>query len=120
MNSAGKQKRKISEMEKLMYTVTYLIFAIMMVLCTIAAVWNTAFATSDTAKQLTHLRLYDDEGNTENPALIFFKKVGNFVLIFSNFIPISLIVTVGLVKLGQAFFMLKDNHMKFKGENASP
>merc|ERR1719359_361960 len=91
MNSAGKSPRKVSEVERLMARLTYVIGAIMIFLCAIAATWNTAFATSDTAKQLTHLGLFDASGETENPVLIWIKKQFTFVLIFSNFIPISLI-----------------------------
>jgi magnesium-transporting ATPase (P-type) len=120
MNSAGKSPRKISEVERLMARLTYVIGLVMVFLCAIAATWNTAFATSDTAKQLTHLGLFDATGESENPVLIWCKKMGTFVLIFSNFIPISLIVTVGLVKLGQVIFIYKDNNMVYKGQRASP
>merc|ERR1719428_2704287 len=103
-----------------MARLTYVIGTIMIFLCAIAATWNTVFATSDTAKQLTHLGLYDESGETENPAVIWIKKHLTFVLIFSNFIPISLIVTVGLVKLGQVVFMYKDKHMVYKKQHCSP
>lgn len=47
---------------------------------------------------------YDDDSNTTT----FFIKFGNWVLIFGNFIPISLLVTLEFVKLFQALLIEND------------
>ena len=38
-------------------------------------------------------------------ALIMVKTTGTWILIFTNFVPISLLVTLEVVKFGQAIFM---------------
>jgi len=39
------------------------------------------------------------------------KMMGTWILIFTNFIPISLMTTLEMVKLGQSFFMTNDANM---------
>jgi phospholipid-transporting ATPase len=50
-------------------------------------------------KSKSHLYL---ETGDENAGMIFFLRFGNWILIFGNFVPISLIVTVETVKYLQA------------------
>lgn len=45
----------------------------------------------------------------EEDIIVFFKKFGNWILIFGNFVPISLLVTLEFVKLFQAIFIEQDN-----------
>jgi len=44
----------------------------------------------------------------------------NFVLLFSNFIPISLIVSISVVKVIQMFFFLGDDDMVYNGIRCMP
>lgn len=43
----------------------------------------------------------------------FFVRFGNWILIFNNFVPISLLVTLEMVKLFQALIIGKDEDMIF-------
>jgi phospholipid-transporting ATPase len=43
--------------------------------------------------------------------LEFVKMTGTWILIFTNFIPISMLTTLEMVKLGQAYFMQQDANM---------
>ena len=52
----------------------------------------------------------DDKWNT-NPILLFIQKTGTWILIFTNFVPISLIVTLEIVKYWQGSFMGFDINM---------
>ena len=52
----------------------------------------------------------DDEWNS-NFGLLFLKNTGTWILIFTNFVPISLIVTLEIVKLWQGTFMSMDINM---------
>jgi len=47
----------------------------------------------------------------QKPFFLFLQKAGTWILIFTNFVPISLMVTLELVKLGQATFMSNDHLM---------
>ena len=44
----------------------------------------------------------------------FFVLFGNWILIFTNFVPISLLVTLEMVKLFQAMRIALDKLMKYK------
>eukprot|EP00347_Sterkiella_histriomuscorum_P010576 403375747 len=66
-------------------------------------IWNTKFFNLqydglDQGEQVNYL------GN-KSVAYLFFVGFGNWILIFTNFIPISLLVTLELVKFFQAAFM---------------
>jgi len=47
----------------------------------------------------------------------FFVRFGNWILIFGNFVPISLIVTVETVKFFQAINVSKDKNMVSENGN---
>lgn len=57
----------------------------------------------------------DVDGNSSNDNAIFvnqlIKKIGTWILIFTNFVPISLMVTLEIVKLFQANLMSYDIEM---------
>lgn len=52
---------------------------------------------------------------SENPFLNFAKRFGNWILIFGNFIPISLLVTIETVKFFQAVNIQKNENMVANG-----
>jgi phospholipid-transporting ATPase len=120
MNNSGRQPRKVSEVERMTQKLTLMIFSLQMVLCVIGASANASFVTSESTMDLTYLNLVGDDGKRPSVMDVFGPRIGTFVLIFANFIPISLIVTVGLVKLGQVFFMHKDADMVHASFNAVP
>ena len=49
-----------------------------------------------------------DKGKVIESGFPFIKKFGTWILIFTNLVPISLMVTADMVKLFQAIFMSHD------------
>lgn len=56
----------------------------------------------------TYLDFDTSEKWNSSWGLVFIQKTGTWILIFTNFVPISLIVTLEIVKLWQGFFMQWD------------
>jgi phospholipid-transporting ATPase len=56
-----------------------------------------------------------------NQWLMFFVRAGTWLLLLTNFVPISLIVTFEMVKFIQAYFMEVDADMvcPYRGHNAT-
>lgn len=52
-----------------------------------------------------------DKGKITESGFPFTQKFGTWILIFTNLVPISLMVTAEMVKLFQAFFMSNDYDM---------
>jgi hypothetical protein len=52
-----------------------------------------------------------DKGETQEAGFPFFQKVGTWILIFTNFVPISLFVNKEFVALCQCLFMKYDVNM---------
>lgn len=103
MNSTG-SKAKSSRIEKLMNVMILYIFLLQIFLCTIAACWGTiwelVYANSATYLDLTK--------STNSLFVKFATRFGTWILIFTNIVPISLIVTLEMVKYLQALFITWD------------
>ena len=52
-----------------------------------------------------------NEGESKESGFPFGKKLGTWILIFTNFVPISLMVTKEVVALYQGMFMTNDISM---------
>eukprot|EP00401_Gymnodinium_catenatum_P072459 CAMPEP_0117537468 /NCGR_PEP_ID=MMETSP0784-20121206/41980_1 /TAXON_ID=39447 /ORGANISM="" /LENGTH=1179 /DNA_ID=CAMNT_0005334055 /DNA_START=5 /DNA_END=3544 /DNA_ORIENTATION=+ len=117
MNSKDKKGRKVSHLEKDVGMFTFVMFVI--VLCLIAAAIGASFSSADTNLNLTYLGLKEQDGDHDHVLLTFVIKFFNFLILFSNFIPISLIVSMSFVKLIQVFFMYEDVHMVHETPTAS-
>lgn len=120
MNSKKQKGRKISHLERDVGKLTCLIFAIQMVLCLIAAIASAIFETSEENLRKKYLNLTDANGNARNALLVLLIRFFNFILLFSNFIPISLIVSMSFAKLAQIFFFYADNDMIYQGIHCMP
>ena len=98
MNTSTIRKRKISRLEKLTNKFILISFFIQMILCFIGALVWSLVAASSSFEEKEYLNLPKDE--------IFWHGILKFfslVILFSNFIPISLTVTMGIVKIAQAY-----------------
>ena len=103
MNSAAVRKRKVSALEKLTGEFTLIAFWIQVILCVVGALVWGLIASSATFEQKLYLNI-----STLTRAEIFGKaclKFFSFLILFSNFIPISLTVTMGIVKVFQSAVM---------------
>jgi len=62
-------------------------------------------------EEATYLSFKKDDEWNSNAFLLFIKTTGTWILIFTNFVPISLIVTLEIVKFWQGTFMGFDVNM---------
>lgn len=66
----------------------------------------------------------DGSGGYQSPLLTAFLKFWSFIIIFTNFVPISLLVTLDMVKMFQSRFIAWDREMyhearEFNGDRRS-
>ena len=88
-----------------MNTTIILTFCVQLALALVGAVTGTVQTLGD-AKGASYLGAGDKK--TTGFAYLLIQQVGTWILIFTNFVPISLMVTVELVKFWQAMFMTTD------------
>ena len=92
MMNTIRSKEKKSMLEKKMNKYIIFVFCFLIFFCMLSSIIYMIWFKF---KGRTYLYL---EIENENPASIFFLRFGNWILIFGNFVPISLIVTVETVK----------------------
>ena len=66
-----------------------MIFGVQNLLCVIAAVVSAIFETSPDNLQKKYLNLTNESGQAQNAFAILIVRFFNFMILFSNFIPIS-------------------------------
>jgi len=121
MNSQKKSGRKLSHLEVDVGKFTLLIFVTQCVLCLIAAIVSAVFDSSQENKDKTYLNLTDEDGNEKmNLFLNLVVRFFNFMILFMNFIPISLLVSMSCVKLIQVYFFYCDKDMIYEGIHCMP
>lgn len=110
MRNSVNSKVKFSKLETMITKSILIIFLIECVMCTvagiIATVWNSQ---NDVATQqylaLNDSKLLEDDWMWYTYLGVFFKVFCTWVLLFTNMVPISLLVTVEIVKFAQAIFI---------------
>jgi phospholipid-transporting ATPase len=108
MNSA-KIPQKISTLERLMGEFTLIVFIVQLVLCLVGALMWGIIASDPTFANKLYLDLFGLE-QTEIVGRSIMKYF-SYMILFSNFIPISLTVTTSLVKVLQALLIEADESM---------
>lgn len=102
MRNATATPIKRTAVERVINMQIIALFTVLIVLILISSIGNVIMTTAD-AKHLSYLYL---EGT--NKAGLFFKDFLTFWILFSNLVPISLFVTVELIKYYQAFMIGSD------------
>lgn len=109
MQNSTKNRKKLSLLEIQTNSYVLLVFFFLVMFCTIGSAvyifW--IFFNQDEIEYL--------DIKSENPFLNFAKRLGNWILIFGNFIPISLLVTIETVKFFQAAIIQKRENMVANG-----
>jgi|DEB0MinimDraft_12_1074336.scaffolds.fasta_scaffold30807_2 phospholipid-transporting ATPase len=95
MNSAN-AKYKFSSLEKLMNFALVVVFLLQIVLASVGSAVGTSWVINYNQKAY-YLDYATSEENINHVGL-FFQKMCTWILIFTNFVPISLMVTLELVK----------------------
>ena len=108
-NSIG-SKQKFSKLEKLITKSIVIIFLIECVLCFIAAAFSTVWIKINDEKTNAYLDMMaisslDADWEWYEYIQLFLKTFFTWILLFTNMVPISLLVTMEVVKFAQALFI---------------
>jgi phospholipid-transporting ATPase len=68
-----------------------------MIICTFCAVYYLLWYNGN-INNVEYLNIDRNDVVDNDPAYNFFVRIGNWILIFTNFVPISLLVTLEMVK----------------------
>jgi magnesium-transporting ATPase (P-type) len=82
-----------------------MVFIMLIVFCTIASILYLIWLGKNEAT-IGYIQLGKVTKFSE-----FFVRIGNWILIFGNFVPISLLVSIETVKFIQAIFISADDKM---------
>ncbi|OMJ88057.1 hypothetical protein SteCoe_10131 [Stentor coeruleus] len=110
MLNSSQSKVKFSSNEKQMNNQIIYLFFMQLVLCAFCAVFNVSWL-SNQKDNATYLEL--EKANTNIP-YNFVVNFFSWMLLFSNFVPISLLVTLEMVKFIQAIFIAWDLDLYFE------
>lgn len=114
MKNSVKAKEKSSLLEVKMYKYIILVFCFLILFCFVCA---TLYIIWKVENEDSHN--YLDLKNTNSVADFFIRFV-NWILVFSNFVPISLVVTVETVKFLQAHLLNKSKKLiDYRGERCT-
>lgn len=108
--------QKMSKMESKMNKSIAIVFIIQLTTACIFALGNI-ISNSQNKQRAYYLELnteFDFDNSailSKFPFLIYFIRIGTWILILTNFVPISLLVTVEMVRYIQALFIEWDIHM---------
>mgnify|MGYP001154452494 CR=1 FL=1 len=115
MQNSANSKYKFSKLETLSNFSILIIFCTQVALASLGAILGTRFSLSLNADSVTNPDCkttketpikdscfdeyyLDIQANTSGALVIFVKYLGTWILIFTNFVPISLMVSLELVK----------------------
>jgi len=116
MLNSTSAKAKSSRVEKTMNRQIIYIFVMQMILCFSAGIVYASWSSADRDKTDSYLDWDNDNPLDSNFLTMVLVNFGTWILIFTNFVPISLIVTLEVVKFCQAWFITQDEEI-FDEEN---
>ena len=105
MNSISAKEKK-SQLENQMNIYILIVFLFLILFCTLGSFFYIIWLFKSADKEV-YLEI-----SMGNMVVQFFTRAGNWILIFGNFVPISLMVTVETVKFVQATLMSRDKKME--------
>lgn len=112
MLNSTKARAKRSKVELLMNKMIITVFIFQLLFCLFSSLFN-AFWYLSYQNKLEYLNI-DRNGTKDNTfPYNLFVRLGNWLIIFQNFVPISLIVTLEMVKVFQGIIISKDKKMIF-------
>jgi magnesium-transporting ATPase (P-type) len=108
MNSKDPEM-KMSNIDKLANHAIMMVFACQLILCSITVISMYAMNFDDTNKMLPYA--YPGNSGSKSKLPMWMEYWFIFFLLFNNFIPISLYVTIELVNVGQAAMIASDEQI---------
>lgn len=109
MMNSPQTKYKISTVEKKMTVLITIIFVTQLILSFIAAVF--CFISSRNNNHSIFFRLFYENSKNNKGFIFFTSRICTWILIFTNFVPISLLVSMEMIKYFQGFFISWDIKM---------
>jgi len=107
MKNASGSRFKMSELDIKMNRLILYIFAFELFLCASGGLYYTLweeYAAQDYEyMMLGYLRVH--------PVILFFQTMGTWILQMANLVPISMLVSLSMVKFAQGFFIIMDDEM---------
>ncbi|CAM9436840.1 unnamed protein product, partial [Scytosiphon promiscuus] len=88
---------------------TLRVLCVQIFLCLIGAIFAGVRAAGADVKNMYFI--WGEDGEPQSPALTAFLKFWSFIIIFTNFVPISLLVTLDMVKIFQSKLIGWDRQM---------
>jgi phospholipid-transporting ATPase len=105
MNSA-KVQPKISRNEKMFNKYIAYIFCLQLALCLFSSIYSTLWERANIEKKLSYLEIHHTYNKQWKSYLIWaLVRFGSWIIMFTYFIPISLVVTIEAVRMMQGYFM---------------
>lgn len=113
MLNSSKARSKSSQLETQMNRQIVYIFLMQLVLCAVCAVYYTNWFVVNKNKTELYIEL-KESSVSDDPIIVFIIQFFTWMLIFTNFVPISLLVTLEMVRFMQAGFIAKDLKIYFE------
>ena len=112
MLNSVKARPKRSKVEKTMNILIITVFCVQILTCIFSALYSAIWYELN-KHNLPYL-VIDLDGVANNSFYYnFFVRLGNWIIIFQNFVPISLLVTLETVKFLQGIIISKDEKLKY-------
>ncbi|CBJ26371.1 similar to Probable phospholipid-transporting ATPase ID (ATPase class I type 8B member 2) [Ectocarpus siliculosus] len=107
--NAAEPAPKSSSLKPYVDRETLHVLCVQIFLCLVAAVFAGIRAAGSDVENMYFILGQDEE--PQSPALVAFLKFWSFIIIFTNFVPISLLITLDMVKVFQSKFIAWDRQM---------
>ncbi|KAJ8380655.1 hypothetical protein SKAU_G00014330 [Synaphobranchus kaupii] len=109
MQNCGKTTFKRTSIDRLMNALVLCIFGFLAVMCTILAIGNGIWEQQEGSKFTAFLPRQDGVGSSFSGFLTFW----SYVIILNTVVPISLYVSVEIIRLGNSFYIDWDRKMYY-------
>ncbi|XP_066458625.1 phospholipid-transporting ATPase IC-like isoform X2 [Eleutherodactylus coqui] len=116
MRNGGKSTLKRTKIDHLMNGMVYMIF-VLLILCAAGLAIGQTFWESDVNSRNTSWYLYD--GNDYSPNYRGFLGFWGYIIVLNTMVPISLYVSVEMIRLGQSSFIDWDLHMYYPNKDTA-
>ena len=117
MLNSTKARAKASKLERLMNKQIIIVFIFQLLFCLFSSLYGAVWY-SNHSNELSYLEIDRTQSVDNSFAYNLIVRYGNWLIIFQNFVPISLIVTLEMVKFIQGIFISQDLKMKTKETGA--
>jgi phospholipid-transporting ATPase len=113
MLNSTKARAKRSKLESAMNKQIIIVFIFQLIFCLFSSLYGAVWYTHH-SEELSYLEIDRNRAEDNSFAYNLIVRYGNWLIIFQNFVPISLMVTLEMVKFIQGIFISNDLKMKTK------